>query len=120
MYLLKRNNLYPETMPLLLFGDMPSLLWNAGMLKQLTIFNFILKVPWPKKKKKNDTRFNPQDFRETFTAPWSPKTFEPLELVCAHQYHFICTAMPDLQMTEQISSGDAWISQRSIVLESFF
>lgn len=91
MYLLKRNNLYSQTMPLLLFGDMLSLSFESFLAK----------------KKKKDIRFNYQDFRETFTAPWSPKTFEPLELVYAHQYHFICTAVPDLQMTEQISSGDA-------------
>ena len=51
MYLLKRNNLYPETMPLLLFGDMLSLLWNAGMLKQLTIFQFSFESSLAKKKK---------------------------------------------------------------------
>ena len=93
---------------------------KCGYVKTINNLQFYFESSLAKKKKKNDTRFNPQDFRETFTAPWSPKTFEPLELVCAHQYHFICTAMPDLQMTEQISSGDAWISQRSIVLESFF
>ena len=80
-------------MLLLLFGDMLSLLWNAGILiNNLSIFFWKILG----KEKTNDIRFNPQDFRETFTAPWSPKTFELLELVYTHQYHFICVAVPDL------------------------
>lgn len=81
MYLFKRNDVYPENMPLLLFGDTFSLLWNAGMLKQWRLF--LLKDSW--QRKTNDPRFNPQDFRENFTALWSPETFKPLELVYTHQ-----------------------------------